>query len=113
MTTTQVGNGIRNDRTRKAIHWLGQALAFYVAGDSSHDDMARELATATWSALDDDFGPAVRRLDVALALKSLSEALAEEVPVQIGIARGEGATWEQVGKAVGTTRQAAQMRYGS
>ena len=30
----------------------------------------------------------------------------------VAAARADGATWQQIGQALGVTRQAAQMRYG-
>lgn len=102
----------RNDRTSQAFLWFGHVLGNYVTGDWDETDLARELATATWHGLSEDFGEAARRLDTAGTLHYFQQALAREVEVQVALAKSEGATWEQVGRVFGTTRQAAQMRFG-
>jgi hypothetical protein len=107
MTTNE-----RNDHTRQSFLWVGHVLGNYVTGDWDETDLARELATATWHGLSEDFGESARRLDTAGALHHFQEALAREVEVQIALARSDGATGEQVGRVFGTTRQAAQMRFG-
>jgi len=49
--------------------------------------------------------------DVALLL-GLQDDLAEAVQASIEAQRATGITWESIGEAVGTTRQAAIMRWG-
>jgi hypothetical protein len=46
--------------------------------------------------------------DVPILRKELDRAEQEAV----NLARSEGVTWEAIGKALGVTRQAAQMRFG-
>lgn len=44
--------------------------------------------------------------------KILSDMLDDARREAVGNARRAGATWDQVGEALGVTRQAAQMRFG-
>jgi hypothetical protein len=39
-------------------------------------------------------------------------AFTDDLPIFVNAARSSGATWEQIGDALGVTRQAAQQRYG-
>lgn len=58
------------------------------------------------------------KAEKARALAALRElldsraALDEKITRQVRDLRGGGATWNEIGKAVGTTRQAAQIRWG-
>lgn len=53
---------------------------------------------------------AVQRLTTAAILVSQAEA---ELQRAVNEARRQGWTWETVGDTLGTTRQAAQQRFGS
>jgi len=50
--------------------------------------------------------------DVVTAAGTAQKAL-EGLNAAVRTARREGMTWEQLGKVLGTTRQAAQQRFGS
>jgi hypothetical protein len=46
------------------------------------------------------------------ACRSLQSTLADEVQGRVFDARAQGAAWEQIGMALGITKQAAQQRFG-
>lgn len=52
-------------------------------------------------------------LDHLARYEELRKAAQSEVEYAIRDARRDGATWEQIGRALGVTRQAAHARYGS
>lgn len=56
------------------------------------------------------------KLDGALAGLSRVNAMAEEMSAivrrTVGDVRSDGATWEQIGQALGVSKQAAHHRYG-
>lgn len=45
-------------------------------------------------------------------LASRAAALARETRTAVSQARADGMTWEQIGAALGVTKQAAHQRYG-
>lgn len=51
-------------------------------------------------------------LDVLARMADAARRLDEARPRVVEAARAAGATWGQIGTALGTSRQAAQMRYG-
>jgi hypothetical protein len=59
-----------------------------------------EVAPRGWAARLADASEAVKQADLLLR-----DAVAES--------REQGATWDEIGKHFGTTRQAAQMRWGN
>lgn len=52
--------------------------------------------------------PIAQLADVAMRI----EKLQEDIPRLVDECRQEGASWALIGRALGTTRQAAQQRYG-
>lgn len=46
-------------------------------------------------------------------LHQLHQALDEALATAVGNLREQGATWEDIGRALGVTRQAAQARWGA
>jgi len=50
-------------------------------------------------------------LDTLWTLAGMQEVVTEATRSLVGTSRFYGATWEEVGKALGVTRQAAQQRY--
>jgi len=103
----------RNDHTRQALRWIGQVSANYVTGDWDPATIADELGAAIHDSLSDDFGPVVRQLDTLRTLRALTTALEREVAAQARHAHTRGASWTQVGDALGVSKQAAHERYGS
>lgn len=51
-------------------------------------------------------------LDTVQALRMLVETAESTLPVAVTAARAEGASWDQIGRALGTSRQAAWERFG-
>lgn len=49
--------------------------------------------------------------ELAAHMRRLRE-MQEQVPFLVNVAREDGASWSDVGRALGTTRQAAWQRYG-
>lgn len=43
---------------------------------------------------------------------AIAQAFTDDLPIFVNAARRNGATWEQIGNALGVSRQAAQQRYG-
>jgi hypothetical protein len=43
---------------------------------------------------------------------AIIQAFTDDLPIFVSAARRSGATWEQIGDALGVSRQAAQQRYG-
>ena len=43
---------------------------------------------------------------------AIIQAFTDDLPIFVDAARNSGATWEEIGDALGVTRQAAQQRYG-
>jgi hypothetical protein len=43
---------------------------------------------------------------------AIIQAFTDDLPIFVNAARRSGATWEQIGDALGVSRQAAQQRYG-
>ena len=43
---------------------------------------------------------------------AIIQAFTDDLPIFVNAARSSGATWEQIGDALGVSRQAAQQRYG-
>jgi hypothetical protein len=43
---------------------------------------------------------------------AIIQAFSDDLPIFVNAARNSGATWEQIGDALGVSRQAAQQRYG-
>jgi hypothetical protein len=41
-----------------------------------------------------------------------AERIASDITLHAQYARGDGATWQEIGHALGITKQAAQQRYG-
>ena len=75
-------------------------------GDTEIDLAADGVARA---AVDDlTRGSGGRRLEAASRLRQAAEALVTELVVQ---ARNEGATWADIGEALGVSTQAAHQRY--
>lgn len=72
--------------------------------DNKIDNLAELLASID--------GVARGGLDTTQALRMLAETATSALTQSVAQARAEGATWDQVGRALGTTRQAAQQRYG-
>jgi hypothetical protein len=115
MTVTRLpvdNQASRNDRTREALRWLGHVLGNCMGGDWDQETICDELGAAIFDGLSDDFGHVARQLDTLNALQVFHAALGREVADQARHAKARGATWEQIGKVFGTTRQAAQMRFG-
>lgn len=54
-------------------------------------------------------GAAAARIEAALAARRRAD---EELAAAVGEARGSGSTWQEIGDALGTTRQAAFQRFG-
>lgn len=52
-------------------------------------------------------------LDTVQALRMIAETANSALTQAVAQARAEGATWDQIGRALDTTRQAAQQRYGN
>ena len=48
-------------------------------------------------------------LRAALALQRLAERVEAD---QVGVARAQGWSWQQIGDALGVTRQSAHLKYG-
>ena len=55
--------------------------------------------------------PAAGHLDRAVLAMRLAEAAERLARVEVAAARGSGATWQEVGYAFGTNRQAAHERF--
>lgn len=51
-------------------------------------------------------------LDLVQLLRMVAETAESALPYAVEQARRDGATWEQVARMLGTTRQGAQQRYG-
>jgi hypothetical protein len=43
---------------------------------------------------------------------AIIQAFTDDLPIFVNAARRNGATWEQIGDALGVSRQAAHQRYG-
>jgi hypothetical protein len=72
-----------------------------------------------WSVVDRQVAEALaaRTYDATLTVlaeaQALEEVAATRVRQTVGHARRNGATWDQIGSALGVTRQGAQKRYGT
>lgn len=51
-------------------------------------------------------------LDTVQALRMIIATAESVMPQAVAQARAEGASWEQLGRALGTTRQSAHERFG-
>jgi hypothetical protein len=58
--------------------------------------------------VEDDVAAAMAELDVAA---KIARAAQESLKMRVEIARGRGATWTMIGKAIGVTPWRAQQRY--
>jgi hypothetical protein len=63
------------------------------------------------TGIQDDHYPTA--LDVVQALRMAAETAESTLPLAVDAARRGGHTWDQIGTMLGTSRQAAQQRYGS
>lgn len=71
-----------------------------------------ELASRGRSPLQGDGPTSSRHLVLALAAARVAAAADRLARIHVALARDkEGATWEQVGEAFGTTRQSAHERF--
>ena len=59
-----------------------------------------------------DKGENARALTTLRQMLDSRAALDERISRHVRDLRGRGATWTEIGEAVGTTRQAAQIRWG-
>jgi Homeodomain-like domain len=63
----------------------------------------------------DDLGSAIRASDPAIGLRAVGalHRLAERVEaVHVRLAREQGWSWEQIGDALGVSRQSVHAKYG-
>lgn len=51
-------------------------------------------------------------LDLVQLLRMVRETTESAIPHAVSAARADGASWEQVARYLGVTKQAAQQRYG-
>lgn len=84
------------------------------------DTMTEERATGLpWPVLDRQVADVLttRSCDPSLTVlaetQALQEVTAARVRLTVAHARRRGYTWEQIGAALGVTRQGAQKRYGA
>lgn len=70
-------------------------------------DVERAIETLVFDALAKSGTP----LDALTRCTEIAQALAFETRANVNIARANGVTWEQIGVALGMTKQAAQQRF--
>lgn len=70
------------------------------------------IADAVWHECGEDMGNMAQELDSLGTVSDLIRGLEGTLLDYATRARLYGASWEQVGKALGISRQAAQQRYG-
>lgn len=81
--------------------------------------MTTEKTGIAWAVVDRQVVEvlATRSYDATLTVlaeaQALEEVAATRVRLTVGHARSNGATWDQIGSALGVTRQGAQKRYGA
>jgi hypothetical protein len=75
-----------------------------VAAKLTHDDA--DLTTLATSPAERD------PLAYAAALARTARLVEDGLRAHVSMAREAGSTWQQVGDALGVTKQAAQQRYG-
>jgi hypothetical protein len=88
--------------------------ANYVTGDPDWADLwegAVRPLIASWQA-DDESGELAPQLDALHALNALAAGVAVALGTQVSMSRYHGASWSDVGRALGVTKQAAQQRFG-
>lgn len=56
---------------------------------------------------------AATALDTIAEARAAVRAAEETIAAEVCVARANGATWREIGDALGTTRQNAEKRYGS
>lgn len=61
-------------------------------------------------SIEDDNYP--EALDYVQALRMIAQTAESALPFAVQAARRGGASWDQIGRFAGTTRQAAHERYG-
>lgn len=72
-------------------------------------DLIEKVEPGLAERLSSDPEASVRLVEVALAVTAESQAVLQSA---VDAARGAGQSWERVGAAIGTSRQAAQQRFG-
>ena len=94
--------------TQEVDHSLGLAAAYLFPGD--HERRDQLLATIMQIPDGTDLTLSLDRLEAAEILTRTAKAIQTTAVLD---ARALGATWEQIGDALGLTKQAAQQRYRS
>lgn len=81
---------------------------------TTEDLLADKIATAkSLAAQAEDAAQGDMRLDDAIqCLRMLTETATSSLETAVRLARERGMTWDEVGKWLGVTRQAAQQRFG-
>lgn len=105
----------RETAIRSAAADLARLVAYYVSGDDLTADLFGAMRAATVERYRKDEDDAlVCELDALAQLHHLRTCLDAEIDATAATIRFEhGASWEQIGRALGVSRQAAQQRYGT
>jgi hypothetical protein len=77
------------------------------------EDVRQKIGALPVQLVLDEWGTTLNHDEDILAYSAIiAQAANENLRAWVGIARKKGATWEQIGDALGMSRQAAHQRYG-